>query len=383
MRVLVAGGGIGGLSAVIALRAAGVDAVAFEQRPEVSKTMVGGGFHLWPNSMRVLDELGLGERAKASGAEIRRTEFHSFRDRQLACWPVDEVAREFGGSNVGIARSDLQRLLFEAADDDAVIPGAQLVGYEEDEAGVVARFEDGREERGDVLVGADGSRSAVRRILLGKDGPDYAGYVQWQTVVDDPEGLLPDGVERITFGPGSRAVMHAVGRRRTFWACVLYCPESDAGSAPGRKQRLLDAFGDWPAPIAAAIERTPEEQIIGLPIYERPPGQKWGAGRVTLLGDAAHAMTTNTSQGGNMAIEDGLVLARHLKAGDRDPQAALREYERVRYARTTPLVKQSHFFAQMNAWKHPVRIRFRDRLFSVVVPRKGLRDLRAAVREQV
>ena len=382
MRVLVAGGGIGGLSAVIALRSAGIDAVAFEQRPDVSKTMVGGGFHLWPNSVRVLNQLGLAERATASGAEIRETQFHSFRGWQLASWPVDEVAREFGGSNIGIARSDLQRLLFEAA-EDLVVPGAQLTGYNENEAEVVARFEDGREERGDVLVGADGSRSTVRRLLLGGDGPDYAGYVQWQTVVEDPEGVMPDGVERITFGPGSRAVMHAVGHQRTFWACVLYCPESDAGSPPGRKQRLLDAFGDWPAPIAAAIERTPEEQITGLPIYERPPGKKWGAGRVTLLGDAAHAMTTNTSQGGNMAIEDGMALARQLTAGAEDPQAALREYERVRYARTTPLVKQSHFFARMNAWKDPVRIRFRDRLFSVVVPRKGLNDLRAAVREQV
>jgi 2-polyprenyl-6-methoxyphenol hydroxylase-like FAD-dependent oxidoreductase len=383
MRVLVAGGGVGGLSAVIALRQAGLDAVAFEQREDVSKTMVGGGFHLWPNSVRVMDELGLGERAAAAGAEITATEFHSFRDRLLANWPVDEVASEAGALNIGIARSDLQRLLFEAAEEDAVVPGAELVEYEAADAAVVARFEGGREERGDVLVGADGSRSTVRRQLLGGNGPDYAGYVQWQTVIDDPEGLLPDGVERITFGPGSRAVMHAVGGRRMFWACVLYCPESEAGSPPGRKQRLLDAFGDWPPPIATAIERTPEEQITGLPIYERTPGEKWGEGRITLLGDAAHAMTTNTSQGGNMAIEDGLVLARHLKEGAEDPQAALREYERVRYARTTPLVKQSHFFAQMNAWKHPVRIRFRDRLFSVVVPRKGLNDLRAAVREQL
>jgi 2-polyprenyl-6-methoxyphenol hydroxylase-like FAD-dependent oxidoreductase len=383
MRALVAGGGIGGLSALIALRRAGVDAFAFEQRPDVSKTMVGGGFHLWPNSVRVLKQLGLGERAAEAGAEIRATEFHSFRDRLLALWPVDEVGREAGAGNVGIARSDLQRLLFEAAEDDAVIAGAKLVDYEQDEQGVVVRFEDGREERGDVLVGADGSRSTVRRRLLGGNGPDYAGYVQWQTVVDDPEGLLPDGVERITFGPGSRAVMHAVGGDRMFWACVLYCPESDAGSPPGRKQRLLDTFGDWPAPIADAIERTPEEQITGLPIYERTPERKWGDGRVTLLGDAAHAMTTNTSQGGNMAIEDGLVLARHLKDGAEDPPAALREYERVRYARTTPLVKQSHFFAQLNAWENGLRTRFRDRLFSVVVPRKGLKDMRASVLEEL
>ncbi|HEX2233457.1 MAG TPA: NAD(P)/FAD-dependent oxidoreductase [Thermoleophilaceae bacterium] len=383
MRVLVVGGGIGGLSAIIALRASGLDAVAFEQRADVSKTMVGGGFHLWPNSMRVLEELGLGDRARAAGHEIRQTEFHNSRGKTLATWAVDELAREFGGGNVGIARSDLQRMLFEAADDDAVIAGARLVSYEEDEAGVVARFEDGREERGDVLVGADGSRSVVRRLVLDDGGPDYAGYVQWQTVVEDREGLLPEGHERITFGPGTRTVMHAVGNGRVFWACVLYAPESEAGPSPGRKQRLLEIFGDWPAPIGTAIERTPEEQIDGLPVYERRPQKKWGAGRVTLLGDAAHAMTTNTSQGGNMAIEDGLALARRLKAGAEDPQAALREYERVRYARTTPLVKQSHFFAWLGAWDGVVRPRIRDRMMAFVVPRKGLKDLRAAVAAQV
>jgi 2-polyprenyl-6-methoxyphenol hydroxylase-like FAD-dependent oxidoreductase len=261
-----------------------------------------------------------------------------------------------------------------------VTPGARLVDFADDAEGVTARFDDGREERADVLVGADGLRSVVRTKLLGAGEPDYAGYVQWQTLVDLEAGLFPPGVERITFGPGARTVMHHVAGGRLFWACVIYGPVEAGGKAPGRKQKLLDTFGGWPAPIPAAIEATPEEQIVGLPIYDRQPVQEWGRGRVTLLGDAAHPMTTNTSQGGNLAIEDGVVLARTLANG-RPPEAALRAYEARRIARTTPLVKNSRWISNMNAWTNPLRVAFRDRFFSFGVPRRGLSELRRTMKE--
>jgi 2-polyprenyl-6-methoxyphenol hydroxylase-like FAD-dependent oxidoreductase len=269
------------------------------------------------------------------------------------------------------------RLLHDAFGGE-VTPGAKLVDFAEDSDGVTAQFEGGREERGDVLIGADGLRSVVRSKLLGAVEPDYAGYVQWQTLIEGGEDLFPAGIERITFGPGARAVMHRVSGGRLFWACVIYGPAERGGKAPGRKQRLLEMFSSWPDPIPAAVEATPEEQIVGLPIYDRKPVTGWGRGRVTLLGDAAHPMTTNTSQGGNLAIEDGYVLARTLGNGAA-PQAALRAYEQRRIARTTPLVNNSRWISNMNAWNDPLRVAFRDRFFSVGVPRKGLSDLRKAM----
>ena len=161
---------------------------------------------------------------------------------------------------------------------------------------------------------------------------------------------------------------------------MLYGPSDTAGKAPGRKQRLLESFGRWPSPIPEAIEATPEEQIVGLPIYDRRPVDTWGRGRVTLLGDAAHPMTTNTSQGGNLAVEDGVVLAQAL-ANAAGADAALRSYERRRIARTTPLVKNSRWISNMNAWRNPFRVALRDRMFSVAVPRKGLSNLRKTMAE--
>jgi 2-polyprenyl-6-methoxyphenol hydroxylase-like FAD-dependent oxidoreductase len=141
---------------------------------------------------------------------------------------------------------------------------------------------------------------------------------------------------------------------------------------------LLERFADWPAPFAQAVEGTPEEDITGLAVFDRKPVKSWGSGRVTLLGDAAHPMTTNTSQGGNQAIEDAVVLAGCLER-EPDVAKALRKYEERRIARTTKLVKRSHQAANMNAWRDPVRIRFRDVLFSNVLPRVGLSDLRKDV----
>lgn len=378
--MIIAGGGIGGLSAAAGLRSAGIEAAVFEQLDHIGATLVGGGFHLWPNAIRALRELGLAETVRARGASLEVTEFCSWRGRKLAEWPLTEVAGELGLFDVGIGRAGLLDVLRGAVNGSQLTAGAKLVDFDHDADSVTARFDDGREERADVLVGADGLRSTVRSKLLGAHEPDYAGYVQWQTLVDGIGDLFPPGVERITFGPGARTVMHHVADKQLFWACVLYGPADSAGKAPGRKQRLLDSFGEWPSPIPEAIEATPEEQIVGLPVHDRQPVSHWGRGRATLLGDAAHPMTTNTSQGGNLAIEDGVVLAQAL-ANAEDTDAALRSYEQRRIARTTPLVKNSRWISDMNAWTNPLRVAFRDQMFSFAVPRKGLSNLRKAMAE--
>ncbi len=377
MRVLVIGGGFGGLTASIALRAAGVEVMVFEKAAEPGVMMVGGGFHLWGNAIRALGELGLEETARERGAMLTRTEFHSSKGRLLAVWPLEEIAREMDAFDVGISRQELMSLLYEAAGADAVTCGAELTSFTDDGSSVTATFADGRTESGDVLVGADGLRSIVRAALLGPAEPNFAGYIQWQVLLEDAAELVPEGIERITFGPGLRTVMHRVGGGRVFLACAVHGPDQRGGRAAGTKQLLLERFRGWPEPTAAAIEAMPEEQIVALPVYDRTPVKEWGKGRVTLLGDAAHPMTTNTGQGGNQAIEDGIVLARMLGDAD-DPAPALRAYEQRRIVRTTPLVKNSRWITNVGAWSDPLRVAFRDRFFSFGLPRKGLKDLRRA-----
>jgi 2-polyprenyl-6-methoxyphenol hydroxylase-like FAD-dependent oxidoreductase len=379
MRVLVVGAGIGGLTAFVALRSAGVDVAIFDQAAQAGSTMVGGGFHVWPNGVRALRELELDGSVRKLGAPIELTEYYSYTGRKLAQWPVGEIARSLDAFDVGIGRAELIGMLLEAAGPEHVRTDAKLVGFEDGPRGVSARFVDGREERGDVLVGADGLRSVVRAKLLGPVDPDFVGYVQWQTLIEGLHELVPEGVEQITFGPGSRTVIHRVGGDRLFWACVTYGASTDGGRPAGRKARLLERFKGWPGPIATAIDATPEEQITGLPVFDRKPVKSWGRGRVTLLGDAAHPMTTNTSQGGNQAIEDGVLLGRLLRGLENDPTRALRDYEQRRIERTTPLVKNSRFISNMNAWQDPLRVRLRDTMWAMALPRKALNDQRKAV----
>jgi 2-polyprenyl-6-methoxyphenol hydroxylase-like FAD-dependent oxidoreductase len=324
--------------------------------------------------------VGLDERARVRGAPLEQTEFESWRGRRLAVWPIAELARRANGYDIGISRQDLISLLYKSVDASVVTPAAKVVDFTEHDDGVTVRLKDGRELDADVLVGADGLRSTVRARMRGPDEPDYAGYVQWQTLVPGASKLFPAGIERITFGRGARTVMHHVSGDRLFWACALYCPVDQAGSGPGRKRMLLERFAGWPHPIESAIQATPEEEIVGLPVFDRKPVTTWGRGCVTLIGDAAYAMTTNTSQGGNQAIEDGVLLARML-AGAENPMPVLRAYEQRRIQRTTPLVNHSRWISNLNAWRDPLRVGFRDRYLKVGLPRKGWSDLSSAVCE--
>jgi 2-polyprenyl-6-methoxyphenol hydroxylase-like FAD-dependent oxidoreductase len=375
-RVAIIGGGIGGLSAALALRGRGIDAQVYERGPSLSRVQMGGGLHLWTNAMKAMGQLGMADRMREMGEVLEDTVYLSWQGRQLAHWPVGEIGRTAGVPDVGVSRKDMHAVLAEAVGVDALHFGCLLTDVREDASGVVARFADGREELVDALVGADGIRSTVRGQLLGSTPPRFAGYTQWQTITTEGADLLPRGKEYIIFGPAKRAVLHHVGGGALFWTAVVYGPEGGAEQREGRKARLLQQFQGWMEPLEAAIAATPEEEISGFDICDRPPLKTWGTGRVTLLGDAAHPLTTNLSQGACLAMEDGVVLGRCLASAG-EVQSSLREYERLRLARTTPFVKRSWRIAGMGGWKLQPAMAARDTIMKLVLGGPGLKEHRA------
>ncbi len=376
-RALIVGGGIGGLAIACGLLRQGRDVTVFEQASDVRKIQLGGGFHIWTNAARALQQLGLYERVQAIGAPLEATDYLTAKGKPLASWPVAEIARENGVVDVGVSRQDLQTLLVEAVGVDRIRLGARCTGFQQDGEGVRLALSDGSQEQGSLLIGADGLRSRVRAQIHGEHEPHYVGYTQWQSLIPDEGYALPQGAERVLFGAGSRAVLHHVGGERLFWAAVLY-GELHGPQAKAGKDVLLQRFAGWQQPITSAIAATADEQIARLQIYDRKPISSWGVDRVTLLGDAAHPMTTNLSQGACQTLEDAAVLTRCL--GEREEiQPALRAYEQIRIKRTTAVVKQSALLARTGALKRPLACAARNRMTALTLNGPALRAHRRFV----
>ncbi len=368
------GGGIGGLSAAIALRRAGVEATVFERAGELRE--IGAGISLWANAMKALKKIGLYDAVRVAGrplrpgGELRSSNGEVFHEVSAAA-----MEESFGDVTVALHRADLQEALLGALDEDAVRLGADFRCFEQDEKGVVARFADGWEERGDLLVGADGLRSVVRARLLGDGPPRYAGYMAWRGVVELEDDPLPGRAGFEAWGRGERFGLVKLGRGRAYWFATKNAPEEEEGAA-GRKEELLVRFGGWHEPIPAVVKATGESDIHYDGVYYREPVKRWGEGRATLLGDAAHPMTPDLGQGACQAIEDAVVLAACLKK-EAEAETALKLYEARRAGRTAYVVRQSRRLGRLGQLENPLVCGLRDAVLKAI-PRRllGSRQLK-------
>ena len=365
---IIIGGGIGGLAASIALRQAGLTVAVFERTPVWEA--VGAGLSLWPNALNALRRLGLGEPMAALGTPQADAVIRTWRGKPLSCLPASEMARRFGSPLIGIHRADLQQILLDTLDAGTIHPGAECVNIEEDATGVRAAFADGSYAEGAVLIGADGLRSTVRAHLWGAAPPRYAGYTAWR-------GVTPGDTQAVAgewWGRGVRFGAVPLSEGRVYWFASVTAPEGGADPPGERKQTLLRLFDGWDAPVLTLIAATGEAAILRNDIYDRDPLPRWGRGRVTLLGDAAHPMTPNLGQGAGQALEDAIVLGACLRANG-DPASTLRAYEDKRRARTAAVVRQSRLFGQLAQSERRSVCWLRDAIFRWTPTRLQFRQL--------
>lgn len=339
MRVLIIGGGIGGLATAVGLRQAGFAAVVYERAPEI--TEVGAGLTIWTNAVRALARLGVGSAVEKVATPLRMSELRTWRGKLLADMDLGRVSQKYGFPSVGIHRADLLRELAEACGPDAIRLKSTCTAFTQDATGVTVRFADGRTDRGDLLIGADGIRSCVRTLVHGSHKPRYAGYTAWRAIARIDRSEVPVGATMMAIGRGSQFGFLPIGNGRTYWFCTQNVPEGERDVPGTVKTKLLAKFHGWYAPVPAVIEATDESAILRNDIIDRPPSPVWGTGRVTLLGDAAHPTTPNLGQGACMAIEDAVALARNLVLTPHDAVAGLRAYERERMPRTAFVTNQS------------------------------------------
>jgi 2-polyprenyl-6-methoxyphenol hydroxylase-like FAD-dependent oxidoreductase len=365
--ILIAGGGIGGLTLGVALRHRGFSVRIFE-RASVLRP-VGAGITMQTNAMLAFRTIGLDTAVAAAGQTMLRGAILDHRGRSLGTMLVREISEEVGAPTIVLHRSRLQDVLLEALGPGVLSLDTKVVGFRDTQDGLVVQLSDGTEARGDLLVGADGLRSTVRAQLLNDGEPRYAGYTSWRGVCES-SGLVDPTLTTETWGPGMRFGIFPIGEKVTYWFTTINAPPGGI-DGPDVRPELLKRLSGWHDPIRAFIEGTPASAIVRNDILDRPPVNRWVYGRVALLGDAAHPMTPNMGQGGCQAVEDAVVLASCL-AAEADLPTALARYEALRVPRANGFVVQSYRLGEMGQWENAAACWLRDRLLQLM-PKRSIR----------
>jgi salicylate hydroxylase len=346
---LIAGGGLGGLTAAACLLKKGHDAHVFEQSPELGE--VGAGIQISANAARVFRYLGIEDRVANAGFAPAEYRFRTFDTGEvLQKIDLGEHYRALHGTwYVTIHRADLHDILADAVralKADAICTSARATRYEENDEAAILHL-DGKPTpaRGDVVIGADGIKSVIREQILGRSEAEYTGDAAWRVIVpmeDLAEEYRSDCTD-IWVGPGRHAVTYPLrqGRLMNFVGAVEYeAWDDESWTTPHPWSELRDDFRGWNPMITGVIDAARREECYRWGLKNRKPVKKWSTKRATLLGDAAHPSLPYMAQGAAMAIEDAAVLSRAFDQED-DIAAALDLYQRNRIERTSRVVMES------------------------------------------
>ncbi|WP_406063754.1 FAD-dependent monooxygenase [Streptomyces sp. NBC_01077] len=362
-KALIVGAGIGGLAAAATLRRVGVEVQIFERAPELRPGTT--AVSLMSNAVLALRTLGIdiAPGLDKRGEIFDELKFLTKRGRTIRALPFRELADRLGASNHAVHRADLQQTLLDALGDDQVIEvDAAATGFVTGDDGVEVTFEDGRKASGDILIGADGFNSAIRRQVAGADEPRPGNYVCWLATVPFSHPRLTKGYAAHYWGRGQRFGLADIGHGRAYWWGTKNVPAWVSGNPRLGKEKIAGLFAGWADEVQEAIRVTPEETIVTINAQDRPFLQRWGTGRMTLLGDAAHPMLVSLGQGAALAIEDAVVLAEHLKDAT-DLSSALRGYEDERRPRTEALVAAARALSETEQLDGQFSSRMRDLYF--------------------
>ncbi len=369
-RIVIIGGGIGGLAAALALERRGTETIVCEQSPTLSE--IGAGLNLTPNAVKACRALGVEREVDAVSS---KSDFLNIRDwksgRYISRTRRGEFQKKFGAPNLTVHRADLLEVLAGALKTTQIRFGARCVGVEGGERLAVARFADGGAIEADVLVGADGIHSVVRNALFGTDAPRFTGCICWRGMA--PADAVPHDINTIDgamwMGPHGHVVHYPVRRGELLnivahidsnaWTEESWTRECDVSE-------VMTTYAGWHSALTRLYPYS--ERWYKWALYDRDPLERWSSGRSTLLGDSAHAMLPYLGTGAGMALEDAYVLAAAIGRQPDNLATALSIYESVRVPRAKAAVlgararaKENHLASPWARLKRDVTFALRER----------------------
>ncbi len=380
MKAIVVGCGIGGLTAAIAMRQAGHEVCLYERAPQL--TEVGAGISLWANAFHALDLIGVGDAIRASSlgmvkSELRVKDGHqvvgSFDARQI------EQSMDTQPLLAIIHRAVLVDQLASRLPKDSLFFGRECVGIVPSSGPIEVRFADGSSDSADLVIGADGIRSVVRKEIFGSEPVRYSGYTCFRGMCARPESVSAGYIAE-WWGRGKRVGITTMRNDQVYWWATL-------NSAPNRHREqaaseLATQFRSWADPWPQILRSTPDEAILQNDIIDRKPTRNWSQGRIVLIGDAAHPTTPNLGQGGCLAIEDGVALPYFLRNHE-SIEVALQQFVAARSSRAHQINRTSWRNGQMGQLQGSIPCWLRNQAVSLLFNLLGTEGITRYARYRV
>ncbi|MFY5897803.1 FAD-dependent urate hydroxylase HpxO [Acinetobacter pittii] len=338
MNVVIIGAGMGGLTTGIALKKFGHQVRIFEQTEKILP--VGAAISLWSNGVKCLNYLGLTDKIAKLGGQMDDLAYvDGLTGDVMTQFSLLPLIEEVGQRPYPVARADLQNMLMDEFGRDQIYLGKKMVSLEDKADYVEVHFADGSSTETDLLIGADGTHSLTRAYVLGQQVQRrYAGYVNWNGLVEISEDLAPAQQWTTYVGEGKRASLMPVADGKFYFFLDVPLPAGLDNNRDEYKKLLKQYFVDWCQPVQQLIERLDPQKTNRVEIHDIEPFTQFYKGRVVILGDAAHSTTPDIGQGGCQAMEDAIYLARSLQINTLGLEDALRRYQNKRNERANELV---------------------------------------------
>ncbi|MFT4020396.1 MAG: FAD-dependent urate hydroxylase HpxO [Acinetobacter sp.] len=338
MEIVIIGAGMAGLTTGIALKRFGYQVSIYEQAAQILP--VGAAISLWSNGVKCLNYLGLGKQVAKLGGQMDAMAYVDGLTgetmTQFSLWPLIE---EVGQRPYPVSRADLQNMLMDEFGREDIHLDKRMIALEQQDERVKVSFADGTTLETELLIGADGTHSMTRAYVLGEQvARRYAGYVNWNGLVDMSDDLAAADHWTTYVGEGKRASLMPVAEQRFYFFLDVPLPAGLENDRLKYKDELKQYFAGWCPQVQSLIERLDAQKTNRVEIHDIEPFLDFYKGRVVIVGDAAHSTTPDIGQGGCQAMEDAIYLARSLQINTLGIPDALRRYQDKRNERTKEMV---------------------------------------------